>query len=273
MLPEMATRSVVRRAPDRQSWAQPTPIKRKKRFRRLRRLLRLLVVLAILLVGVWIYLMQVYAPGLRSEAHLIPGVVQTQLASQNASYVPGSQISPDLQNAIVAIEDRRFYSHPGIDPLGMVRALWVNATNQHVDQGGSTLEQQLVKRTLVPNDRTVHGKLRTIALAWAVDQDYQKAKIIELYLNAAYYGQGAYGAGEAARIYFGTDAAHLTLPQAAFLAALPQAPSIYGADPTSGVIRQRQATVLLDMEELQYITPAQQRAATATPLTFSLPNP
>jgi penicillin-binding protein 1A len=269
----MATRPLPRTR-DRQTWAQPAPIApRRKRFRWLRRLLKLTVLLVILGVGAWIYMLQVYAPGLRAEAHRIPALVNAQLSQQGAPYTPRSEISPYLQQAIVAIEDRRFYSHPGIDPLGMVRALWVNLTQQHVDQGGSTLEQQLVKRTLVPDDRDVHGKLREIALAWAVDQDFSKTRIVELYLNAVYYGQGAYGAQEAARIYFGTDAAHLTLPEAAFLAALPQAPSIYGANPNGAAIRARQQRVLLDMEELGYISSSQQQEADRTPLSFSLPNP
>jgi len=269
----MATRPLPRTR-DRGTWAQPAPIaRRRKRFRWLRRLFKLGIVLTILAVGAWIYLMQIYAPGLRTEARQIPALVNAQLAQQSAPYTPGSNISPYLKEAIVAIEDRRFYSHPGVDPLGMVRALWVNVTQQHVDQGGSTLEQQLVKRTLVSNDRDIHGKLRSIALAWAVDQDFSKARIIELYLNAAYYGQGAYGAAEASRVYFGTDAAHLTLPQAAFLAALPQAPSVYGANPTGAAIRARQQRVLLDMEQLGSISPAELQAAARTPLTFSLPNP
>ncbi len=274
MLPLMASRSVARRPQDRRSYVQPTPIRRKKkRFRWLRRLFRLLVVLAILLTATWIYLMRSYAPGLRTEARRVPVLVEQQLAQHNAPYVPGDQISPNLQHAIVAIEDRRFYSNPGIDPLGMVRATWINLTDQHVDQGGSTLEQQLVKRTLVPDDRTIRGKLRGIALAWAVDQDFSKAKIIELYLNAAYFGQGAYGPEEAARVYFGVDASQLTVPQAALLAALPQAPSIYGANPTAPAVVQRQLTVLRDMQNQGYLTAAEAQAAESVKLTFVLPNP
>jgi membrane peptidoglycan carboxypeptidase len=274
ILPQMATRSLARRPDDRSTWAQPAPLRRKpRRFRWLRRLLKLVIFLGIVGVLAWIYLLQVYAPGLRTEARQVPALVTHQLLLQNAAYVPGRDINQDMQHAIVAIEDRRFYQHPGIDPLGMARALWINLTRQHVDQGGSTLEQQLIKRTLVPDDRSVHGKLRSIALAWAVDQDFSKAKIIELYLNAAYYGQGAYGIGEAARVYFATDPAHLTLPEAAFVAALPQAPSIFGADPHGAAIRQRQLKVLQDMEELGYITPAEQKKAAATHLVFALPNP
>ncbi|MGH2444189.1 MAG: biosynthetic peptidoglycan transglycosylase [Chloroflexota bacterium] len=227
----------------------------------------------ILLGAAWIYLMRDYGPGLRTEAARVPAMVQTELAQQHAPYTPSSQISPYLQNAIVSIEDRRFYSHPGFDPLSMVRAVWVNLTNGHIDQGGSTLEEQLVKRTLVPNDRTVRGKVRTIALAWAIDQDFSKQRVIELYLNDAYYGQGAYGAQQAARVYFGVDAANLTVPQAALLAALPQAPSVYGARPTSPVVRTRQIIVLRDMQQLGYLTPAQERLAETTTLSFALPNP
>lgn len=274
ILPQMATRSLPRRPSDRDTWAQPTPTKsRKRRFRWLRRLLSLAFVLALLALIGWVYLMWVYAPGLRTEAASIPDRVRAQLTTQGAAYLTIDHISPNLQHAIVAIEDRRFYVHPGIDPLGMLRAVWINFTNQHIDQGGSTLEQQLVKRTIVPDDRTIHGKLRTIALAWAIDQEFSKRTVLELYLNAAYFGQGAYGAGEAARIYFGTDAAHVTLPEAAFLAALPQAPSVYGAHPTAPAVQQRVRTVLRDMTQQGYIDSAQERAALNTAVTFALPNP
>jgi membrane peptidoglycan carboxypeptidase len=261
-------------AVDRSSWARPAPLTpRKKRFRGVRRVLWATVFLVVLAIAAREYLLHVYAPRLRVEARTVPARVREQLAQQGASYFPVSQISPNLQHAIVAIEDRRFYSHPGIDPVGMMRALWVDVTNQHIDQGGSTLEEQLVKRAFVFQDSNLHDKLRTIGLAWAVDQEFPKWKILELYLNAAYYGQGAYGAGAAARTYFGTDALHLTLSQAAFLASLPQAPSIYGAHPTSPTVMARQQTVLRDMRDQGYITSDQEQVADNTRLTFALPNP
>lgn len=219
------------------------------------------------------YVLQVYAPGLRSEARQIPAVVHAQLAQHGDRYISTSQMSPDLRNAIVAIEDRRFYFHPGIDPIGMVRAAWVNFQAKQADQGGSTLEEQLVKRALVPDNGSIHAKVKQVALAWAVDQEFSKRRILELYLNAAYYGQGAYGADSAARVYFATDARHLDLAQAAFLAALPQAPSVYGAHPTAQPVVDRQHTVLDDMAADQYITGAQARAAKAEQLHFAFPNP
>lgn len=256
------------------SWPHATPVKRRKKpFRRLRRFLLAIILVAMASGAAAGYLLHVYAPGLRAEARTVPALVRAQLASHNAGYVPLAQISPSLQEAIVAIEDRRFYQHPGIDPIGLLRALWVDLTAQHRDQGGSTLEEQLVKRAIVGQDTNLHDKLRTMALAWAVDQEFTKSQILELYLNAAYYGQGAYGAGSAARIYFATDPAHLTLPQATLLAALPQAPSIYGADPTSAVVVRRQHTVLQDMVTSGYISPQQAQIAERTPLTFAFPNP
>jgi len=263
----MATRSPVRRPVPRPVPTRPAYRPR----RRLRRVVLLLAILAVALVAIRAYLLVIYAAGLRAEASTIPGLVRAQLAQQGAAYVPIAEISPDMQHAVVSIEDHRFYSHPGVDPLGMARAFWVNLRNDHVDQGGSTLEEQLVKRAIIQDDRSLRAKLRTIVVAWAIDQQFSKPDILELYLNAAYYGQGAYGIGAAAHVYFGTDAAHLTLPQAAFLAALPQAPSVYGAHPRDPVVTTRVIAVLTAMQKWGYITPAQEAAAESTRLAFALP--
>jgi membrane peptidoglycan carboxypeptidase len=270
----MATRSTEPRTRARHTWVQPThQPTRRRRYRRLRRLLGFLVACGLLLFAGWLYLLHVYAPGLRTEARTIPTLVKAEVDSHGGVYVTRDQISPNLLHAIVAIEDWRFYYHPGIDPLGIARALWINAKHEHIDQGGSTLEEQLAKRAIVHDDSSIHAKLRTMALAWAIDQEFSKSKVLEEYLNAAYYGQGAYGAAAAARVYFGTDAAHLTIPQAAFLAALPQAPSVYGDHPNAPAVEDRKNTVLTDMAKYGYISTAQAVAAQRTPLTFALPNP
>jgi penicillin-binding protein 1A len=233
----------------------------------------IVAVLGILALAGWAYVLQVYGPGLRREARTIPALVRDQLSRHDATYTPLNAISPNLRHAIVAIEDRRFYHHPGIDIFAIVRALWVNLQAEHVDQGGSTLEEQLVKRAIVHDDASIRAKLRTMALAWAVDQEFGKHRILEMYLNAAYYGQGAYGADAAAHIYFGVAPSQLTVSQAALLAALPQAPSIYGANPTSPVVIARQRTVLQHMENQGYITAQQEHVAARTRLTFAFPNP
>jgi penicillin-binding protein 1A len=233
-----------------------------------------LAILLFLATGLgWLYLLQVYAPGLRAEARTIPARVEAELSSHDAPYTPLTAISPNLQHAIIAIEDRRFYAHPGVDPVGLVRALWVNVTSQHIDQGGSTLEEQLAKRMIVSDDRSLHAKLRTMGIAWAIDQEFRKARVLELYLNAAYYGQGAYGASQASRIYFGVTPDQLTVAQAAFLAALPQAPSVYGAHPSSPVVQYRWRQVLQAMARAGYITPQVEQQAESSPLRFAIPNP
>jgi penicillin-binding protein 1A len=226
-------------------------------------------VAVVAIVAVRAYLLHVYAPGLQLEARSVPARVQSDLAQQGATYTALPAMSLDVQHAIVAIEDHRFYSHPGIDPLGIVRALWVNAQNQHVDQGGSTLEEQLAKRTIVGDDGTFHSKLREIGLAWALDQEFSKGRILELYLNAAYFGRGAYGAGEAAQVYFGTSVANLTLPQAAFIAALPQAPSLYGSNPNGAAVQARWHQVLDAMLKDDFITYSQWNSAEHTHLQFA----
>lgn len=270
----MATQSPAPGTRSRYTWVQPTQQRRKRRrFRRLRRVLGFLVVCGLLLIAGWEYALHVYAPGLRTEVRAIPTLVKAEVDTNGGSYVTRDHISPNLLHAIVAIEDWRFYYHPGIDPLGIARAMWINAKHEHIDQGGSTLEEQLAKRAIVHGDSSIHAKLRTMALAWAIDQEFSKAKILEEYLNAAYYGQGAYGAQAAARIYFGTDAAHLSIPQAAFLAALPQAPSVYGDHPHAQPVIDRKDTVLSDMAKYGYITAEQAQAAQHTHLVFALPNP
>lgn len=269
----MAQRSHVRRAPPRPIYASPSgaPLGRQHRGRR--RLLVLLALVCLTAFAGWEYLLHVYAPGLRSEVATLPVLVRDQVTSEGGTYVSIDAMSPYLQQSIVAIEDRRFYEHHGIDPQAVVRSLLINLQSHHIDQGGSTLEEQLAKRAIVHTTDTIHDKLRVMALAWAIDQEFSKRQILELYLNDAYYGQGAYGAQSAARVYFGTDAARLTLAQAAFLAALPQAPSIYGAHPLAAGVTDRWRTVLRDMESLGDITAAEEQQAEAAPLSFALPNP
>lgn len=238
----------------------------------MRRGRRFLLLLAVLIAGAFggrAYILHVYAPGLKAEARTIPARVHAELRAQGAPYTPLNGVAYDMQHAIVAIEDHRFYSHPGIDPLGVLRALWINARDKRLDQGGSTLEEQLAKRAIVGRDSTARDKLRTAALAWAIDLQFPKWKVLELYLNAAYFGRGAYGIGAAAHVYFATSAARLTLPQAAFLAAMPQAPSVYGAHPTSSTVRARWLQVLYDMAKDGLITSRQLAAARSSPPAFA----
>jgi penicillin-binding protein 1A len=178
--------------------------------------------------------------------------------AQNRILLASSEISPNVKNAVVAVEDKRFYQHQGVDFQGIARAVWQDVLQQHAAQGGSTITQQFVKNALsAQRNRTVFEKLREAALAYHLERRWSKDKILTEYLNTVYFGNGAYGIEAAARTYFGgrgrtyrpTDrvAANLTPAQSAMLAALIASPSAY--DPVQHPIEaeQRRDLVLKDM--------------------------
>jgi penicillin-binding protein 1C len=190
-------------------------------------------------------------------------------ADENRTYVPLEEIPKYLQQATIAVEDKNFYHHGGINPVGGVLRAMVALVTQRQLQGGSTITQQLVKTALLTPDRTVRRKLREIILAVLVETKYSKDKILELYLNQVPYGGTAWGVEAAAEKYFGKTTKDLTLAECSLLAGLPQAPSYYsplGARPDLAI--QRQKEVLRRMVEDGYISQTQSDQALNTPLTF-----
>jgi penicillin-binding protein 1A len=142
--------------------------------------------------------------------------------------VRSDQIAPIMKQAIVAVEDKRFYEHNGVDLRGIARALWQDIRKQSVVEGGSTITQQYVKNAYSRNEQTIGRKVREAALAWQLTQRWSKDRILTAYLNTIYFGNGAYGILQAARTYFGGKSAdELTLPEAALLAGMPANPSLY----------------------------------------------
>ena len=141
---------------------------------------------------------------------------------------------PYLPKAFVAIEDRRFYDHLGIDPVGIARALYRNVNRGGVSQGGSTLTQQLAKNLFLTQERTASRKIQEAILALWLERNYTKDQILELYLNRVYFGAGAYGVEAAAQRYYGKSARNVSLSEAAVLAGLVQAPSRLAPEPQSG---------------------------------------
>jgi penicillin-binding protein 1A len=146
-------------------------------------------------------------------------------AEKNRQPVTDARISPWVPKATVAIEDRRFYTHGGIDPKGIVRALWEDVRHGKVVQGGSTITQQLVRNLYISRERTIQRKLKEACLSIKLSQRWSKARILNAYENQVYYGNHAYGIEAAAQTYFSKPAARLTLAESALLAGLPQAPS------------------------------------------------
>ena len=141
--------------------------------------------------------------------------------------MPLEEISPYIQKTTVAIEDAEFYTHKGFRPLSFMRAMLVNISTGSFSQGGSTITQQVVKNALLTQRKTVARKIEEIILALRLERAYSKDQILTTYLNEAPYGGTIYGVQEASQFFFGVDAKDVDLAQAAYLAALPQAPTRY----------------------------------------------
>jgi penicillin-binding protein 1A len=180
--------------------------------------------------------------------------------------VASDQIADVMKQAIVAVEDKRFFEHRGIDLHGIFRAIWADITNKKVVQGGSTITQQFVKNAFTGQQRSFGRKLKEAALAWQLEQQWPKDRILTAYLNTIYFGNGAYGIEQAAQVYFGQTASALSLSQAALLAGIPSDPSLYDPVTHPRLARERRARVLRDMLDQQDITRDQYRLALAAPL-------
>ena len=170
------------------------------------------------------------------------------------------QIAPDLRNAIVAVEDHRFYSHIGIDPIGLGRAIYRDLRYQKLE-GGSTLTQQLARTLFLSNKKTPLRKAQEAVLALLLEQELSKAQILELYLNRIYLSGGVYGVETMSRNLYGKPASSLTLPEAALIAGLIRAPSALSPWSNLDGALDRSRVVLQRMREEGFITPAQERAA------------
>lgn len=196
-------------------------------------------------------------PAASSQIYDVHGnLVTTVHATENRLPVKLADVPKNLQNAFVATEDARFYSHHGIDPIGILRAVWVNIAHNGVAEGGSTITQQLARNAFLTQDRTLKRKLQEALLALRLEQHYTKQEILEMYMNQIYFGQGAYGVQAAAHVYFGKDVKDLTLAQCAILAGLPQSPNAYSPFNDLEAGKKRQAVVLGQMVKYNYLDQA-----------------
>jgi penicillin-binding protein 1A len=183
--------------------------------------------------------------------------------------LPSGQIAPIMKQAIVAIEDKRFYDHRGVDLRAIGRAFWADVRNKSVVEGGSTITQQFIKNAYVKDDRSVARKLKEAALAWQLEQRKTKDWILTAYLNTIYFGNGAYGVEQAAITYFHEHASELTLPQAALLAGIPRDPALYDPVTSPRAATERRRLVLDAMREQGRIAPDEYRIARSA----ALPHP
>lgn len=210
-----------------------------------------------------------YDPPIVSRLYANDGQLLCEYAAEKRVFVPIEEIPPLVRNAFLAAEDKNFYQHPGVDFIGILRAMAQNVLNAASDRrlvGASTITQQVVKNMLLTNELSYTRKIREAILAFRIERAFSKDKILELYLNQIYLGANAYGVGAAALTYFNKSLDQLEIEEAAYLAALPKAPNNYQADRDYEQAIGRRNWVMDRMQEEKFISPAENKQAKATPL-------
>ncbi len=192
-----------------------------------------------------------------SEVYDCQGKLIGNLFSHRRIWTPSQKISPYLKKAVIAIEDARFYHHPGIDPIGISRAVYQNLRPGGVKQGGSTITQQLAKISLLSSERTVYRKIQDMLFALLIERTYTKEEILELYLNSIYLAHGNIGVEAAARYYFGKSVSSLNLEESALLAGVIRSPENYSPFKHPETAKARRDLVLKKLWEQNYITESQ----------------
>lgn len=230
-------------------------------------------------VILWFYLgyglpslksLEEYKAAQNSKIYAADGTLLATLhGDQNREMVSLLKIPEYLQDAVIAIEDDQFYEHSGINWKAVTRALWINVVKGSVVQGGSTITQQYIKNAYVGTKRTLWRKIQEARLAYELDHEYSKRKILEMYLNDAYFGQSCYGVFTAANKFFGKAPQDLTLSECATLAATIRSPSYYDPFIRPEAVRDRRNLVLSQMEKQNYISEKEADAAKAEPLILA----
>jgi penicillin-binding protein 1A len=206
------------------------------------------------------------------RVHAADGTVLVTLGPSYGDWLPYDRIPPVMRDAIVAVEDRRFYSHPGVDPIGVARMFYV-AKRLHAEgrrlQGGSTITQQLARNIFLSSTYSYGRKIREAVLALAMERKFSKQQILELYLNRVYFGGGAYGIDAASRKFFGHPATTMNLAEAAIVSGLVKAPSHYSPSADAVAAIDRAKVVLEVMEDAGVLTPAQAANAQLDQVKFA----
>ena len=229
------------------------------------------------MIALKLYLMSL--PPIKNLNTLKPNIVTTFCASDGEviktfagytySNVQLNEVPEQLVKALIATEDKNFYSHPGYDMVGLARSMVANALAGHVVQGASTITQQLSRILFLSNEKTFTRKIKELQVAAQIEKTIPKDKILEMYLNNVYLGSGAYGVKGAARIYFNKNLNQLTLPEMALIAGLPQAPSVYSPYNNIKLAEKRRNQVLLRMYKMRYIDKETYENAKKAPIKLS----
>ena len=216
--------------------------------------------------------LQNYQPSLVTRVYSDDRQVIGQFFIERRFLKPLQEIPKSLTHAVIATEDSRFFEHPGLDIVGILRAAWTNIRHggRRVE-GASTITQQLARSLFLSSERTFDRKLRELILAYKMELVLSKDQILEMYLNQIYFGQGAYGVAAAGQTYFGKELSKLTLAEVAFLAGLPKSPSHYSPFKAYDRAKKRQEHVLGRMEEAGFINRTDREQAVAEKLNFRRP--
>lgn len=195
------------------------------------------------------------------RVHAVDGTVLVSLGPSYGQWLRSDQIPQVMKDAMISVEDRRFYDHPGVDPIGIIRSIGVRAQRGHWTQGGSTITQQLARNVFLTSNKTFGRKFREAIISLALERKFSKDQILELYLNKVYFGGGSYGIDAASRKFFGHGADHLSLGEASIIAGLVKAPSNYSPTADAQAAVDRAGVVLETMVETGKITNAEAQAA------------
>ena len=212
-----------------------------------------------------------YQPSLVTQVYSVEQQLIGQFFIERRILTTVANIPERLRRAVIAVEDVRFFEHPGLDYIGMLRAAWTNVRRGSKVEGASTITQQLARSLFLSSERTFDRKVRELILAYKMELVLTKDQILELYLNQIYFGQGAYGVATAAQTYFGKDLSVLTVGESAFLAGLPKSPNHYSPFKAYDRAKKRQEHVLARMEEAKFLTPTEREQAAAEILNFRRP--
>lgn len=212
--------------------------------------------------------LQDYQPSLITKVYGDTRQVMGQFYVERRILTPFPEVPQPLINAVIAVEDTRFFDHPGLDFWGILRAAWTNVKRGGKIEGASTITQQLARTLFLSPERTFQRKIRELILALKMELVLTKEQILEMYLNQIYFGHSAYGVETAALTFFDKTLSELTLPESAFLAGLPKAPTTYSPYKNYALAKQRQEHVLGRMADAGFITKTQAQKAIDTALSF-----
>jgi penicillin-binding protein 1A len=210
-----------------------------------------------------------YNPSAGTKIYSDDDVLIGELSAEKGIFVPLDSIPKNMINAVIAVEDSRFWKHRGIDYIAIGRAFMQDLIHARLKEGASTLTQQLAKVVFLSPEKTIKRKVMEVALAVKIEKSLTKKEILELYLNKVYFGHGAYGVEMASRVYFGKSVRQLNLSEASMLAGLVKGPTVFSPFNNLTKSKERQAVVLMRMEEEGYITKSQREAAYRQPLYLS----